>query len=63
MKAGNGIIHDENSPNHDPKQRANFIQGFQFWINSPVQTKLRKIRLIAVQANEIPKKHSNESGG
>jgi redox-sensitive bicupin YhaK (pirin superfamily) len=34
MKAGNGIIHDENV-NPDPNTKDGLIHGFQFWINLP----------------------------
>ncbi|MDB5145639.1 MAG: Pirin-like protein [Mucilaginibacter sp.] len=55
MKAGNGIIHDENL-NYDSRTESKFIQGFQFWINLPAINKAENPAHIAVQANEIPKK-------
>jgi len=62
MKAGNGIIHDENL-NYDSQTESKFIQGFQFWINLPAINKAENPAHIAVQANEIPKKIlPNESG-
>jgi redox-sensitive bicupin YhaK (pirin superfamily) len=62
MKAGNGIIHDENL-NHDSQTTSKFIQGFQFWINLPAKNKAENPAHIAIQANEIPKKTlPNESG-
>lgn len=62
MKAGNGIIHDENL-NYDSQTESKFIQGFQFWINLPAKNKAEKPAHIAIQANEIPKKGlPNESG-
>ncbi|SHN23168.1 pirin family protein [Mucilaginibacter sp. OK098] len=62
MKAGTGIIHDENL-NYDSQTGSKFIQGFQFWINLPAKNKAEKPAHIAVQANEIPKKElPNESG-
>jgi len=62
MKAGNGIIHDENL-NYDSRTESKFIQGFQFWINLPAINKAENPAHIAVQANEIPKKtFPNESG-
>jgi redox-sensitive bicupin YhaK (pirin superfamily) len=62
MKAGTGIIHDENL-NYDSETESKFIQGFQFWINLPAKNKAEKPAHIAVQANEIPKKElPNESG-
>lgn len=62
MKAGNGIIHDENL-NYDSETASKFIQGFQFWINLPAKNKAENPAHIAIQANEIPKKTlPNESG-
>jgi redox-sensitive bicupin YhaK (pirin superfamily) len=62
MKAGNGIIHNENL-NYDSQTESKFIQGFQFWINLPAKNKAEKPAHIAVQANEVPKKTlPNESG-
>ena len=62
MKAGNGIIHDENL-NYDSRTESKFIQGFQFWINLPAINKAENPAHIAVQANEVPKKtFPNESG-
>jgi redox-sensitive bicupin YhaK (pirin superfamily) len=62
MKAGNGIIHDENL-NYDSRTESKFIQGFQFWINLPAINKAENPAHIAVQAGEIPKKtFPNESG-
>jgi redox-sensitive bicupin YhaK (pirin superfamily) len=62
MKAGNGIIHDENL-NYDSQTTSKFIQGFQFWINLPAKNKAENPAHIAIQANEIPKKTlPNESG-
>jgi len=55
MKAGNGIIHDENL-NYDSLTESKFIQGFQFWINLPVGNKAENSAHIAIQAAEIPKK-------
>jgi redox-sensitive bicupin YhaK (pirin superfamily) len=55
MKAGNGIIHDENL-NYDSQTGSKFIQGFQFWINLPAKNKAEKPAHVAVQANEVPQK-------
>lgn len=55
MKAGNGIIHNENL-NYDSQTESKFIQGFQFWINLPAKNKAEKPAHIAVQANEVPQK-------
>ncbi|MDR6944144.1 pirin family protein [Mucilaginibacter pocheonensis] len=62
MKAGNGIIHDENL-NYDSLTESKFIQGFQFWINLPAGNKAEKPAHMAIQAAEIPKKtFPNENG-
>lgn len=62
MKAGNGIIHDENF-NYDSQTDSKYIQGFQFWINLPAKNKAEKPAHIAIQANEVPEKVlSNEEG-
>ena len=62
MKAGNGIIHDENF-NYDSQTDSKYIQGFQFWINLPAKNKAEKPAHIAIQANEVPEKVlSNEDG-
>jgi redox-sensitive bicupin YhaK (pirin superfamily) len=62
MKAGNGIIHDENL-NYDSQTDSKFIQGFQFWINLPAMNKAENPAHIAVQAGEVPQKIlPNESG-
>ena len=62
MKAGNGIIHDENL-NYDSQTDSKFIQGFQFWINLPAKNKAEKPAHIAVQANEIPEKILPDESG
>lgn len=62
MKAGNGIIHDENF-NYDTKTDNKQIHGFQFWINLPAKNKAEKPEHIAVQAEEVPIKIlPNDSG-
>lgn len=62
MKAGNGIIHDENF-NYDSQTDSKFVQGFQFWINLPAKNKAESPAHIPIQANEVPKKTLfNESG-
>ena len=55
MKAGTGIIHDENL-NYDAQTESKFIQGFQFWINLPAKNKAEKPAHIAIQADEVPQK-------
>jgi redox-sensitive bicupin YhaK (pirin superfamily) len=62
MKAGNGIIHDENF-NFDSQTDSQSIHGFQFWINLPSKSKAEKPAHIAIQANEVPQKTlPNQSG-
>lgn len=62
MKAGNGIIHDENI-DYDSQTNNRFVEGFQFWINLPAKNKAESPAHIAIQAEEIPKKElENESG-
>jgi len=62
MKAGNGIIHDENL-NYDSQTASKFIQGFQFWINLPAKNKAEKPAHIAVQASEVPQKTLTDESG
>lgn len=62
MKAGNGIVHDENF-NYDSQTDSKVIQGFQFWINLPAKNKAERPAHIPIQADEVPKKVlSNDSG-
>lgn len=62
MKAGNGIIHDENF-NYDSQTDSKIIQGFQFWINLPAKNKAEKPAHIAIQAEEVPKKALPDESG
>ncbi|PXY40440.1 pirin family protein [Flavobacterium cheongpyeongense] len=55
MKAGNGIVHDENF-NYDSQTNSKMIQGFQFWINLPAKNKAESPAHIAIQADEVPRK-------
>ncbi|MCC8407765.1 pirin family protein [Mucilaginibacter sp. UR6-1] len=55
MKAGNGIVHDENF-NYDREMDSRYIQGFQFWINLPAKNKAEEPAHVAVQAEEVPRK-------
>lgn len=55
MKAGNGIIHDENF-NYDSQMDSKYIHGFQFWLNLPAKNKAEKPEHIAVQASDVPQK-------
>jgi redox-sensitive bicupin YhaK (pirin superfamily) len=62
MKAGNGIVHDENY-NFDSQTDSKYIHGFQFWLNLPAINKAEKPEHIAIQANEVPQKTlGNENG-
>lgn len=62
MKAGNGIVHDENF-NYDSKTNTKFVEGFQFWINLPAKNKAENPEHIAIQAEEVPKKELNNESG
>jgi redox-sensitive bicupin YhaK (pirin superfamily) len=62
MKAGNGIIHDENM-NPDSKTNDRLTHGFQFWINLPSKIKAEQPEYIALQANEIPQKELEDKKG
>lgn len=62
MKAGNGIIHDENF-NYDLQTESKYIHGFQFWINLLAKNKAEKPEHIAIQANEIPQKALPDDSG
>lgn len=62
MKAGNGIIHDENF-NYDTQTNSKYIHGFQFWINLPAKNKADNPAHIAIQANEVPIKILSDNSG
>lgn len=62
MKAGNGIIHDENL-NYDAETDSKMVHSFQFWINLPAKNKAEAPAYLAIQAIDVPKKElPNESG-
>ena len=62
MKAGNGIIHDENV-NYDSQTDNKMVHGFQFWINLPAKNKAEAPAYLALQASDVPQKSlPNESG-
>ena len=62
MKAGNGIIHDENG-NYDSRTDNKMVHGFQFWINLPAKNKAEAPAYLALQASDVPQKSlPNESG-
>jgi redox-sensitive bicupin YhaK (pirin superfamily) len=52
MKAGNGILHDE-QPLPDT-ENGNLFHSLQFWINLPSKNKGEDPEYLAVQAGEIP---------
>lgn len=55
MKAGNGIVHDENLT-ADPGKNDRLTHGFQFWINLPSKNKAEQPEYLAIHANEVPVK-------
>jgi redox-sensitive bicupin YhaK (pirin superfamily) len=62
MKAGNGIIHDENlTPDSHDKDR--LTHAFQFWINLPAKNKAEPPQYLAIQANDVPKQILNDRTG
>ena len=62
MKAGNGIIHDENF-NYDSQTDSKYVHGFQFWINLPAKNKAEKPEHLPIQAKDVPQKAlPNDSG-
>jgi len=62
MKAGNGIIHDENL-NADPQTGDLLTHGFQFWINLPSKNKAETPEYLAIQANEVPQQMLSDNKG
>ncbi|RBL92438.1 pirin family protein [Chitinophaga flava] len=62
MKAGNGIVHDENF-NYDSQTDSKYIHGFQFWINLPARNKAEKPAHVTVQAHEVPYKNLPDKSG
>ena len=62
MKAGNGVIHDENL-NVDPRQDNQLTQGLQFWINLPAINKAEAPQYLAIQAEEVPQKQLDQEQG
>jgi hypothetical protein len=53
MKAGNGVIHDEN-PSPRFQREGGVLHGLQFWINLPAQHKAEAPDYLALQAADIP---------
>src|SRR5258706_10972348 len=62
MKAGNGIIHDENL-NVDSQTNGLVSHGFQFWINLPSKNKAEPPEYLAIQANEVPQQKLGDEEG
>lgn len=62
MKAGNGIIHEENLT-VDPETNDNLTHGFQFWINLPAVNKAEKPEYLAIQANDVPRQTLENGNG
>ncbi len=52
MKAGNGIIHDEN-PSTRFQEAGGLMHGMQFWINLPAINKAELPEYLAVQAQDF----------
>jgi redox-sensitive bicupin YhaK (pirin superfamily) len=53
MKAGNGVIHDEN-PSPRFQREGGILHALQFWVNLPAQNKAEAPDYQALQAGEIP---------
>ena len=53
MKAGNGVIHDEN-PSPKFQAEGGMLHALQFWVNLPAKNKAEAPDYLAVQAEEIP---------
>jgi len=62
MKAGNGIIHDENL-NYDAETDSKMVHSFQFWINLPAKNKAETPEYLAIQATDVPKKELPDESG
>ncbi|GAA6765760.1 pirin family protein [Flavobacterium sp. CGRL1] len=54
MKAGNGIIHDENF-SQEFQKNGGLLLGLQFWINLPSSAKKEQPDYMAVQDQDLPK--------
>lgn len=53
MKAGNGIIHDENT-SQAFQTNGGLLHGLQFWINLPAANKAEEPEYVAVQSTDFP---------
>ncbi len=62
MKAGNGIIHDEN-PTKKFIESGGIMHGLQFWINLPAKNKAETPEYLSVQREDFPEVHLPENAG
>ncbi|MBC3540917.1 pirin family protein [Rufibacter sediminis] len=62
MKAGNGVIHDENL-NPDPQDESRTTHGLQFWVNLPSKNKAEAPEYLAIQAEDVPQKTLDQNRG
>ena len=62
MKAGNGIIHDENL-SYDSRTENKLTHGLQFWINLPAAIKVENPEYLAIQSDDVPKKSLSDQRG
>ncbi|WP_247233765.1 pirin family protein [Telluribacter sp. SYSU D00476] len=53
MKAGNGVIHDEN-PSPEFQKQGGVLHALQFWINLPAKNKAEAPDYLALQPHDIP---------
>jgi redox-sensitive bicupin YhaK (pirin superfamily) len=62
MKAGNGIIHDEN-PTRKFIESGELMHGLQFWINLPAKNKAEAPEYLSVQSADFPEIELPENAG
>ncbi len=62
MKAGNGVIHDEN-PSPQFQQQGGVLHAVQFWINLPAKNKAEIPDYLALQSEDIPQLQFSEQAG
>ncbi len=62
MKAGNGVIHDEN-PAAEFVLQGGILHGLQFWINLPAKNKAEMPDYLAVQPSDLPVTELPEDAG
>jgi redox-sensitive bicupin YhaK (pirin superfamily) len=53
MKAGNGVMHDEN-PSPRFQREGGVLHALQFWVNLPAKNKAEAPDYLALQAGDIP---------